>query len=412
MTSSAPAAPASAGGDHPQRSRLSVVLAVAALCLAAVAVYGSRGSLGLFIAPWETQFEASRGAVALVSTFGFLVYGAAQPLAGRLLERIPGRRIVLAGLALCAAGFTGAAVAESLFMVILLVGVVAAFGTGIASLPVLSVLATDLVHRREGLVFGLITAAAAGGQVVVLPLATASLDISVPAALVTIAVLLVIAAAAVFAIAPGHGRRAVARGPDRPTGYRHLFRGPQFWEILVPFFICGYTTTGLMDTHLIPYATGHHIPVTVASSVVATLAAFNVVGVLAAGALTDRYNRARLLAILYIVRAGTLLVLPLVTEPAGLFVFAAVYGVGTFATFPPVTALTRQVFHAGGWTVALGVISAAHQAGSALGAFLGGWMFDLTGGYTAAFVTAAVALLIGGAMSLRLGNRLREPAHT
>lgn len=394
-------------GDEPPapegtRVELRQVLAVAALCVTGVAVYGSRGSLGLFMAPWQVEFEVTRGSVALVSSVGFLVFAAAQPLAGRLLEQMPGRRLVLAGLALCGSGFAGASMADSLWVVVVLIGGVAALGTGLASLPVLSVLAAETVQRREGLVFGLVTTAAAGGQVVVLPLATTALRASLGAALLVIAVLLGVAAIAMLSVSP-RGEAASDTGTEQPrSSLRALVRSPRFWQLLVPFFICGYTTTGLIDTHLIPHAVDHHINVSVASTALATLAAFNVTGVLIAGALTDRVNRAHLLATIYFARMVALLMLPVFTTPTLLFVFAAVFGLADFASVPPTTALTRRAFRAGGWTVALGMISAAHQVGSALGAYAGGWLFDRTGGYTIAFVSAAVAIGAAGAISLRL----------
>lgn len=394
-------------GDMPPRGEPGTpparrTLGVAVLCVTAVTVYGSRGSLGLFLAPWEQQFVVSRGSVAVVSTVGFLVFAAAQPLAGRLLDTMSGRRLVVAGLTLCGAGFAGAAIAESLWVVVVLVGVVAAFGTGLASLPVLSVLAADIVRRREGLVFGLLTAAAAGGQVVVLPLATAALRASVGAALALIAVLLGVAAVAVLGVAPAGRGTGSGAEPAVRSGAARVLREPRFWLLLVPFFICGYTTTGLIDTHFIPHAVGHHIPVPVASSALATLAAFNVAGVIVAGSLTDRLNRGRLLAGIYVARAAVLLLLPVLTTPRLLFVFAALFGLADYATVPPTTSLTRRVFQTGGWAVPLGIISAAHQVGSALGAYLGGWLFDVTGGYTAAFATAALGLLVAAGLSLRL----------
>lgn len=371
-----------------------------------MATYGARGSLGLFVTPWEARFGASRADIALVSTVGFLVFAAGQTVAGRIQESVPGRRLVLVGVALCALGYGGAAFAPSLPAVVLLVGVLAASGIALSALPVLSVLAADLVRSREGMVFGLLTAAGAGGQVVVLPLAAAALNGSERGALLVIAGVLGVALAGVaLAVPRGAGVRPEDAAPSVPVrGFARLWREPRFWLLLVPFFVCGYTTTGLMDTHFIPYAVDHHVPETVASGALATLAAFNVLGVLVAGGLTDRVDRGRLLAILYAGRAGSLLLLPLLTSPRGLFVFAVLFGVVDFATVPPTTALTRRVFHTGGWAVALGVISAAHQVGSALGAYLGGWLYDRTGGYEIVFASAAVALLAAAAMSLRLAG--------
>lgn len=107
---------------------------------------------------------------------------------------------------------------------------------------------------------------------------------------------------------------------------------------------------------------------------------------------------------IYAARAGVLLLLPVLTTPTLLFVFAALFGLADFATVPPTTALSRQVFRAGGWALALGLISAAHQVGSALGAFAGGWLFDRTGGYGVAIATAAGALVLASVVSLRLSG--------
>jgi predicted MFS family arabinose efflux permease len=113
-----------------------------------------------------------------------------------------------------------------------------------------------------------------------------------------------------------------------------------------------------------------------------------------------------MLAGIYAARAGTLVLLPFVSSPEGLFLFAVAFGLADFATVPPTTSLTRSLFRAGGWALALGLIGGAHQAGAALGAFLGGWLYDQTGTYTYSFVSAAVTLVVAAGLSFAL----REPA--
>ncbi|WP_326998760.1 MFS transporter [Cohnella kolymensis] len=76
-----------------------------------------------------------------------------------------------------------------------------------------------------------------------------------------------------------------------------------FWFLIIPFFVCGFTTTGLMDTHLIPFAQYCGFSVSTTSAAVSLLAAFNTAGTLAAGYLADRWNNSRLLAYIYLVRA-------------------------------------------------------------------------------------------------------------
>lgn len=376
------------------------------LIVVAVLVMGTRGSFGLFIAPWQELYGVGRGAVSLISATGFLTYGLGQPVAGRLLERFPPRLVIGVGLLLVATGLAGAAYSTDMWMAIVTLGVVASFGTGLASLSALTYVAGELVEQRGGIVFGLLTAGAAGGQVVILPIATVALGVSLRTSLLVLAVLCGLGAVAVTRTVPPLPARA---GRASGTPLSVMLREPRFWLLLVPFFVCGYTTTGMIETHLIPFALDHHISQAVASASLATLAAFNITGVLVAGVMTDRFDRGTMLAVIYAMRAVTLLILPFVTTATGLFVFGALFGIADFSTVPPTTSLTQTVFRAGGWAVAIGIISAAHQIGSAVGAWLPGYLFERTGSYSAAFVSGAVTLAGAAYLSYRLRASEPEP---
>ena len=376
------------------------------LVVVAVIVLGTRGSFGLFIAPWEEQFGIGRGTASLISASGFLTYGLAQPIAGRLLERLAPRVVIGAGLAIVAAGLAIGAMATEMWGAVAGVGIIASFGTGMCSLSALSYVAGELSEERSGVIYGLLTAGGAGGSVVILPIATVMLGISLRASLLTLSGLCMAAAIAVVRSVPDLPARTRLA---MPTPLRTMIAEPRFWLLLLPFFICGYTTTGMIETHLIPYALDHHVEQTTASAALATLAAFNIAGVLVAGSLTDRIDRGAMLTWIYLMRAATLVFLPFVTDATGLFLFGALFGVADFATVPPTTSLTRTVFNTGGWAVAIGLISAAHQLGSATGAWLPGMIFDQTGSYGPAFLSGAGSLLIAAALSWRLrGEKVNE----
>jgi MFS family permease len=390
-----------------RRLERGVAWSVGALAVAGVAAIGARGSFGLFVKPWEEAFGATRGSVAAISASSFIFYAASQALAGRLLDRWGGRRVLLVGLASIAIAYLGAAFATELWQAFLLIGVVAGLGSGFAAIFTLNYIAAGIVRGRSGIAFGVLTAAGAGGQVVVLPIATAALGLSLRVSLLTVAAALAVAFVVVSLIV----RDRVGERSSRTdgSGFGTIARTPGFWLLLVPFFICGYTTTGLTDTHLIPYATDHHIAEATASAAFATLAAFNVAGVLVAGFLTDRIDRGKLLAATYTARAASLFVLPALTSAGPIFVFAAFFGLADYATVPPTTSLTRSVCKEGGWGFALGLIGASHQVGSALGAWLGGWLFTRTGSYDYSFSSAAVALLVAAALSYLLRERGQTP---
>lgn len=376
------------------------------LVLVAILIMGTRGSFGLYVVPWESQLEVSRATVSLILALGFLTYGLAQPTAGKLLQFVAPRWVIASGLALVAAGLYGAANSTTTVTLGLSVGIVSAFGTGLASLSALSYVAGELVETRGGLVFGLLTAGGAGGQVVILPLATRLLGVSLKTSLFVLAGLALVAAIGVVLTVPPLPSREAA---EAITPVSEMVREPRFWLLLVPFFVCGYTTTGMIETHLIPFALDHHVTQTAASAALSTLAAFNIAGVLVAGVYTDRVDRGKMLAMIYLMRAGTLLILPFVTNAAGLFVFGVLFGMADFSTVPPTTSLTQSVFKTGGWAVAIGIISAAHQVGSALGAWLPARLLEQTGGYTISWVSGAVVLLVASYMSYMLRTGTERP---
>ena len=99
-------------------------------------------------------------------------------------------------------------------------------------------------------------------------------------------------------------------------GARGLLRSRGFWGLGIAFFVCGITTTGLIDTHLIPLAQDRGIGAATTGLAVALLAAANVTGILASGPLADRVDNRLLLFGLYTTRGLSLLALLPFAEPA------------------------------------------------------------------------------------------------
>jgi MFS family permease len=378
------------------------VLPLLALLFAGLTYYGARGSLANFVIPWQHAYGTNRAGVSLVVTASFLSIAVAQVVGGRLLERVDAWRVLAAGLALGVVGYGLGAVAGSLPLEILLVGVVAGFGGGLAANSTLSVMVTQLYRERHGALFGLVGAATAAGSVVLLPTSRIALDVSLETALVFLAAALALAFVGVLAFLRV-GARA-ERSQQARVSVASVMRQRDFWLLGGPFFVCGVTSTGITDTHLVAYMQGCHVGGGTASTLVATLALFNLIGTFGSGLLTDRVDPRRLLAAVYASRGIILLLLPLLRSTELLAAFSVAFGLADFATVPPTTALAQQSFKSGGFGLVLGLIGAAHQVGSALGSVLGGVLYDATGGYGAFFVFASAVCLIAAAVSLRVGR--------
>jgi predicted MFS family arabinose efflux permease len=183
-------------------------------------------------------------------------------------------------------------------------------------------------------------------------------------------------------------------------------RTQEFWLLAGTFFVCGFTSTGLIGTHLIPYAVDCGIAEITAAGMLALMGAMNFVGTLASGWLTDRHDPRKLLAIYYSFRGLSLLMLPFITTPAGLAFFAILFGLDYIATVPPTISLVADTFGRRQVGIVYGWVFCAHHIGAALAAWLGGVTRESVGSYGIAFVAAGVLAVMAGLLALRIQRRV------
>jgi predicted MFS family arabinose efflux permease len=181
-----------------------------------------------------------------------------------------------------------------------------------------------------------------------------------------------------------------------------VWRVPAFLVLAGTFFICGWSTNGLIQTHLIPAAHDHGMPVTAAASLLALVGLFDIVGTIASGWLTDRFDPRLLLAVYYALRGLSLVALPNLfageLRPS-MLVFIIFYGLDWVATVPPTIALCRDQFGTAG-PVVFGWVFASHQLGAAFAATAGGAVRDQLGSYAVAFYVAGGLSVIAAVLSL------------
>ena len=409
-----------------------VVLAVGFFGL--LAAQGARLAFGAFVVPWEEDFSASRGAISSVSMVSFLVYGLSQPLMGRLVDRFGVRLVFSLGVLLVGLSLGVAALARSTLELALVYGLIASLGFGAASNVAAGVAVTRWFDARRGLAFGVIEAGFGAGQLVLVPGSLLLIEaLGWRAALAIVGAFAAVVAFPVLALflrsspeeigTRPYGREAVdapsdtsggepAKAPDEPDVPKvGLFTSRAFWGLSLPFFVCGVTTTGMIDTHLVPYAHDHGHTSAVAGLAVALLAAFNVAGTLASGPLSDRFDGRKILGALYAVRALTILLLLWTNSSAWLVAFGVLFGLVDFASVAPTQLLASRYFRGRSVGAVFGLLFLSHQVGSALGAYVPGFVHDLTDGYGASFLGAVLALLVASLLSFGLPRTDVDRAH-
>jgi len=181
---------------------------------------------------------------------------------------------------------------------------------------------------------------------------------------------------------------------------------PAFHVLFWSFLLCGFTTTGVIETHFLAYASFCGFPPVSSAMAYGLLSAVNMLGMIGAGWLTDRVNRAVLLAAIYLIRGATFLILSSVgSSIETLFVFAAVFGMVDYATVPVTASLVATHVGLRVMGLAMGLISAGHALGAALGAFLGGYIFDRFGSYAAIWTMSLWLAISAGILVLLMLKR-------
>jgi predicted MFS family arabinose efflux permease len=174
-------------------------------------------------------------------------------------------------------------------------------------------------------------------------------------------------------------------------------RTKEFWVLAATFFVCGWTTNGLIGAHFIPAAHDHGMPATTAAGLLAVVGIFDFVGTILSGWLTDRFDSRVLLAIYYGLRGLALFSVPFVlgptVEPPLLF-FVVFYGLDWIATVPPTIELIRRYFGLERTGIIWGWVFASHMIGAAVAAIFAGVIRDLQGSYLIAWITAAILCLL------------------
>ncbi len=403
-----------------------IVLAALALCM--MAASGLRSVFGVYIKPMEAEFGWTRGALSGAAAFSLLLLGAVGPFIGRLADRWGPRRVVVVSLLIAGVGSITAAAIQQLWHLYLTVGLLLTAGAGGVAMSTGAAMVARWFERRRGLALGLVGGSMSAGQLVVFPLATAlTLWFGWRASFFWLGVALLVLVLPVGAWlirndpeergvhaygatgAPPTAAQAAAAQVAGRVSLTEAAGTSQFWLLMATFFVCGYTSGGIVLTHFVPHALDHNFTPLQASSALGVMGAMNIVGTIGSGWLCDRLGRRGPLATYYFLRGLSLLFLLYVQDVSSLYLWAAIFGLNYISTVPPTTALTANIF--GRYSVGelSGWIFFAHQVGAALGAALAGWIFEWTGSYSSAFVTAAILGVLASGLTLLIRE---EPVRT
>jgi sugar phosphate permease len=382
---------------------------------------GAVGLPGTLIQPLGQEFGWNTGTISSALAIRFLLYGLMAPFSAALIERYGVRRIVLVAMTLIMAGLSLALVMREVWQLVILWGIVVGVGTGLTALVLSAIVATRWFVARRGLALGILTASSASGQLVFLPLAAWLVErfgwrYALLPPLLGLAIVLCLAmlflrdrpsdlGLSPYGEAPGERVKA----PSTPAQPVALFRAfsvlrevapqPTFWVLFTTFLVCGLSTSGLVQTHLIGLCADFGMPAVAAASTLALIGFFDFFGTLGSGWLSDRVDNRFLLFWYYGLRGLSLLYLPFSTFTFyGLSLFAVFYGLDWVATVPPTIRLSAKAFGPEKAGVAFGWIFTGHQIGSAIAAYGAGVTRAVLLTYLPAFILSGFLCLVAAGL--------------
>jgi predicted MFS family arabinose efflux permease len=171
------------------------------------------------------------------------------------------------------------------------------------------------------------------------------------------------------------------------------------------FFVCGWTTNGIISTHFVPAMHDHGIGPTTAASLLAIVGIFDIIGTIGSGWLTDRVNPRFLLALYYGLRGVALITLPIILGPdvqPPLIVVMILFGLDWVATVPPTATLCRQIYGVDKGAIVFGWVFASHMIGAATAAVVSGAMRATSGDYMSAWILAGSLAILAGLACLAI----------
>ncbi|OYU19115.1 MAG: MFS transporter [Rhodobacteraceae bacterium PARR1] len=367
-------------------------------CVVLMLSFAIRASFGMFQIPIATEFGWPRAEFSLAIAIQNLAWGIGQPLFGAFAERMGDRRAILLGAVFYAVGLIGSSFAvtpgaHQLLAVIVGFGIA---GTGFGVILAIVGRATSAENRSMAL--GIATAAGSAGQVIGAPFAEVLLQ-SYPwqTVFVIFAVIILLAMLALpFLTSPPAATKKELQ-ESLGTVFLRALKDPSYTMIFLGFFSCGYQLA-FITAHFPAFVTELCGPIDPSGMIagmgitttsglgalsISLIGLFNIVGTITAGWLGKRYTKKYLLAAVYTGRtiaAAVFILMPI--TPESVLIFSAVMGALWLATVPLTSGLIAHLYGLRYMGTLYGFVFLSHQIGGFLGVWLGGKMYDLTGGYT------------------------------
>lgn len=384
----------------------------AATVISICGLFGVRFSFGVFFKSLQGEFELTRAATSSIFSTYMILAAIFGIITGWALDRYGPKLVVslmgfLTGLSLVIT--SQATESWQLFLSYSLLLSMGTGGTMAAFIPVI----LRWFDKKRGIAIGIATSGTGLGTLLIAPTSAyliSSMDWRMAYLVLGLAVwVIVISAAMLLKRDPREigglpdGVKSITSTTDSAnnkvdaqlTGFsfRQALRTRQFWFVFGTWLSFA-TCLSLIMTHVVPYATDTGISLEKAATVISLIGGFQIISRLAVGRISDIAGRKIPGVACTLIGICALIWLIWSRELWMFYIFAVVFGIAYGGIGVVNLAFVGDIFGRRNLGTIMGILEVAFAAGSAIGSFLGGYVFDVTESYGVAFAIGAASMLV------------------
>lgn len=359
------------------------------------------------VVQWKWS-KADAGLPFAICTASFAVM---MIFAGRMQDKLGPRRVAQLGGLLWGAGLAASSLAHTPLTMALTFGLLGGMGIGLGYSATTPAAIKWFPPARKGLITGLVVAGVGTAAIYVSPLTqwllsrtsieNTFLCLGVGAFVLILLFSLILSnPPADFrpaTVAPAAGAARPAAAPGRDRDWPEMLRTPQFYLLWLIYVLAA--AAGLMLISNIAIIAKEQALWDVASVGAMVLAAFNTLGRIAAGFISDRIGRTRTMLLAFVLQAVNMGFFAYYNTPALIVFGAAFTGLcyGTIFTLMP--AATADFYGVRNLGVNYGFVFTGFGVAGVLGSWYGGKIRDLLGSYGMAYKICAAMLVVAAVMA-------------
>lgn len=375
-------------------------------------VYTIRSTIGLMMPIWSEEFGWSRSMISSGGALCLIVMAVIAPFAGSAVDKYGARPFVVGGLIAVAISAILMATMQSAWMFFVAFSLLSGIGFGVVAMHVIVASVSPLFDENKGFAVGIATAGSTAGQLLIIPLVAIFL-VSFGWRQTYFVYAVICAAVALLCwfllSAPKAKTDAKVGDSNFWQDAKYLVRKPVFHAVFWSFTLCGFTSTGVVETHLMPYLAACGYPTLDGALSYGFLSGFNMLGMMLSGYLSDRVNKVWLLTIIYIMRGLSFIVLMFVVgDYAALALFTVAFGLFDYSTVPVTAGIIVEHLGQKLLGITMGILAAGHALGAAAGAYYGGYLFDLFARYEEMWIASIILAVVAGVIAFAI--RFMQPA--